>query len=101
MLSIGRICPAAACCSPSSASIIVRVVQRSRSGHPATRRATRTCVSANPENVGRVDHPEHHAQARPKCNGGSKLILQVGAPARKKERTGPGVLLFAFFWWGG
>jgi hypothetical protein len=30
MLSIGRICPAAACCSPSSASIIVRVVPSAR-----------------------------------------------------------------------
>src|SRR5882672_9753777 len=33
---------------------------------PANRRGTRTCVFANRENVGRVDHPEHHAQARPK-----------------------------------
>src|SRR5260370_27418662 len=30
MLSIGRICPAAACCSHSSASIIVRVVPSAR-----------------------------------------------------------------------
>jgi len=63
--------------------------QRSRSGHPATRRATRTCVFANPENVGRVDHPEHHAQARPKWNGGCKLIVRLGATAHKKERSCP------------
>jgi hypothetical protein len=32
----------------------------------ATKRGTCTCVFANRENVGPVDHPEHHAQARPK-----------------------------------
>ena len=71
--------------------------QRSRSGHPATRRATRTCVFANPENVGRVDHPEHHAQARPKWNGGCKLIVRLGATAHKKERSCPRFLIVEFF----
>jgi hypothetical protein len=40
---------------------------------------------ANRENVGRVDHPEHHAQARPKWNGGYKFIVRLGATANKKE----------------
>ena len=74
--------------------------QRSRSGHPATRRATRTCVFANPENVGRVDHPEHHAQARPKWNGGCKLIVRLGATAHKKERSCPRFDCRIFRRWG-
>ena len=35
-------------------------------GRSSCRGRGRTCVFANRENVGRVDHPEHHAQARPK-----------------------------------
>jgi hypothetical protein len=34
----------------------------------------------------RVDHPEHHAQARPKWNGGYKLIVRLGATANKKGK---------------
>jgi hypothetical protein len=52
-------------------------------------KATRTCVFANRENVGRVDHPEHHAQARPKWNGGYKLIVRLGATANKKGKKLP------------
>jgi hypothetical protein len=55
----------------------------------ATRRDTRTCVFANREDVGRVDHPEHHAQARPKWNGGYKLIVRSGATANEKKRSCP------------
>jgi hypothetical protein len=35
-------------------------------GRSSYRGRGRNCVFANRENVGRVDHPEHHAQARPK-----------------------------------
>jgi hypothetical protein len=52
---------------------------------------------ANRENVGRVDHPEHHAQARPKWNGGYKLIVRLGATANKKERSCPRFLIVEFF----
>jgi len=52
---------------------------------------------ASRENVGRVDHPEHHAQARPKWNGGYKLIVRLGATANKKERSCPRFLIFEFF----
>src|SRR5260370_38902862 len=64
---------------------------------PATRRGTRTCVFANRENVGRVDHPEHHTQARPKWNGGYKLVVRLGATANKKERSCPRFLIVEFF----
>jgi hypothetical protein len=52
---------------------------------------------ANRENVGRVDHPEHHAQARPKWNGGYKLIVRLSATANKRERSCPRVLIVEFF----
>jgi hypothetical protein len=64
---------------------------------PANRRGTRTCVFANRENVGRVDHPEHHAQARPKWNGGYKLIVRLGATANEKERSCPRFSLVDFW----
>jgi hypothetical protein len=85
MLSIGRISPAAACCSPSSSSIIVRVVPALALRPPCDPMRYTPLRFANRENVGRVDHPEHHAQARPKWNGGYKLIVRLGATANKKE----------------
>src|ERR1700737_505709 len=85
MLSIGRISPAAACCSPSSLSIIVRVVPALALRSPCDPMRYTPLRFANRENVGRVDHPEHHAQARPKWNGGYKLIVRLGATANKKE----------------
>jgi hypothetical protein len=47
----------------------------------------RTCVFADLENVGRVDHLEHHAQARLKWNAGYKFIVRSGAAANEKERS--------------
>jgi hypothetical protein len=51
---------------------------------------------ANRENV-RVVHLEHHAQARPKWNGG---IVRLGATANKKESSCPRFLIVEFFGWG-
>jgi hypothetical protein len=55
----------------------------------------------NPENVGRVDHPEQHAQARPAWNGGCELIVRLGATEHKKERSCPRFLVVEFFGVGG
>jgi hypothetical protein len=95
MLSIGRISPAAACCSPSS--IIVRVVPALALRSPCDPMRYTPLRFANRENVGRVDHPEHHAQARPKWNGGYKFIVRLGATANKKERSCPRFLIVEFF----
>src|ERR1700681_2679733 len=97
MLSIGRISPAAACCSPSSSSIIVGVVPALALRSPCDPMRYTPLRFANRENVGRVDHPEHHAQARPKWNGGYKLIVRLGATANKKERSCPRFLIVEFF----
>jgi hypothetical protein len=53
---------------------------------PATSLGTHTCVFANRVDVGGVDHPEHYAQAKPKWNGGYKLIVRLGATANKKGK---------------
>jgi hypothetical protein len=42
--------------------------------------------------------PEHHAQARPKWNGGHKLIVRLGATANEKERSCPRFSIVDFFW---
>jgi hypothetical protein len=55
---------------------------------------------ANRENVGPVDHPEHHAQARPKWNRGYKLIVRLDATANKREGSCPRLLIVEFFGWG-
>jgi hypothetical protein len=56
------------------------------------------CVFANRENIGSVDHPEHHARARPNWNGGQELVVRLGAMANKKERRNyPHFLLVEFF----
>jgi hypothetical protein len=46
----------------------------------------RACVFADRENVGRVDHPEHHAQARPKMERRLCTHRKIGARGRTKKK---------------
>ena len=58
---------------------------------PATRRGTCTCVFANRENVGRVDHPEHHAQVTPRVERRLKTNRTIGCHGEQKGKKLPAV----------
>jgi hypothetical protein len=51
--------------------------------------STRSCAVTYRANAGSVDHPEHHAQARPKWNERYELIVRLDATAKEKESSLP------------
>jgi len=76
-------------CLRRPACVPPRSVLRRRALQCRHSRGTRSCAVTYRANAGSVDHPEHHAQARPKWNERYELIVRLDAIAKEKESSLP------------
>src|SRR5580704_18630548 len=76
-------------CLRRPACVAPRSVLRRRALQCRHSHGTRSCAVTYRANAGSVDHPEHHAQARPKWNERYELIVRLDAIAKEKESSLP------------